>query len=465
MDEQEKENKLEKDDVLADEGEKGIEDDEFEMPPEPRKPRTLLIVGAVILILLVIGGSIFAVHSFGGGVTGAAPKPTATLFPGEDLFYITTNPNIGTVSIDGHVLSSLPKLGETPIQLSIGTHSIVWNAPPFKTKQCFATVPPLQNGGANSCGATDVATVAKGKDSGLQAAVIEFEATSNMLSASQTSALITSAQTTVAAYDATTTVEPGEQYVDMQAPNHVATATQPLKATLHFQLDTNPNTNSPCLANNLGIGQNCTIDGINCVNICSLPSYVNSPSSNFVPPPAPKTWDIYVVLGATWDYTTMSGQVVATNQPDIQDGTAPEYLTQLFATWTGSQWQVSTTPSRDDMYSFFTVSLSCVPAEQYVSGQYQLSNPTINGQSQQLNWQDYFSSSSNPAAGCVVGATELPANPTTPIAANAPEGYYLYRFGIFTTVNSLAHTFSPRLPVASAYEKGIAQQLMPKKHQ
>jgi hypothetical protein len=459
MDEQEKGDVLDNDEEL----EETDHDDDFELPPERRKPKTLLIVGTIVLILLIIGGGFFAVRSFGGNVTGAAPKPTATLFPGEDLFYITINPNIGTVSVDGHAISPLPKLGNTPIQLSEGTHSIVWNAPPFKEQQCFASVPPIQNAGTNACLTTDVATVSKGKNSGLQAAIIEFEATSNMLSTSQKNALITAAQATISSFDSTTTVEPGEQYVNVQAPNHIATATQPLKATLKFQLDTNPNTSSPCLAGLLGIGQSCTIDGINCVSICSLPSSMNAPSANNIPPPAPTTWDIYMVLRATWDYTTLSGQTVATDQPDIQDTTAPEYLFQLYTTWTGSKWQVSTTPSRNDNYGFFSIGLPCVPAASYISEQYSLTNSTINGQSQELSFQDYFAGS-NAAVGCLVGATEMPGNANTPVAANAPEGYYLYRFGVLSAVNSLARSFSPDLPTADAYEQSLAQQLIPKKH-
>jgi hypothetical protein len=459
MDEQEKENALDNDDEL----EETEHDDEFELPPERRKPKILPVIGTIVLILLIIGG-FFAVRSIGGSVTGTAPKPTATLFPGANLFYITINPNMGAVSIDGHALSKLPTVGDTPIQLSEGTHEIVWNEPPFKSQHCFATVPPQQNAGTDACSTTAVATVSKGKDSGLQAAVIEFEATSNMLSSSQKNALITTAQATTALLDSSTTVQPGEQYVDVQAPHGIATATQPLKATQHFQLDTNPNTSAPCLAGVLGTGQSCTVDGINCVNICSLPSSLNAPSGNFNPPPSPTTWDIYMVLHATWTYTMMSGQTVATDQPDILDNTAPEYLFALFATWTGSQWHVSLTPGHDDFYAFLTTSPVCVPAQSYISEQYRLSNPTINGQIQEISWQDYFASSSNPATGCLVGATELPANANTPVTANTPEGYYLYRFGILSAVDSLGHTLSPSLPVASAYDQSIAQQLMPKKH-
>lgn len=437
-------------------------EDEFELPPERTKRRPLFVAGTILLILLIIGG-FFAVRTVGKGLTGAVPTPIPTLLPGENLFYITINPNIGKVSIDGHVLSSLPNLGDTPIQLSEGTHDVVWSVPPFKSQQCFASVPPQQNTGTNACATTDVATVSKGKDSGLQAAVIEFEATSNMLTTSQKNALITAAQAKIASFDSTTTVEPGEQYVDLQAPHGVATATQALKATLNFTLDTNPNTSAPCLADALGTGQSCTIDGINCVSICSLPSSLNSPGINNTPPPAPTTWDVYMVLRATWDYTSLSGQSVATNQPDIQDNTAPEFLFPLFVTWTGSQWHISTTPARNDYYAFFSVSLSCVPAQAYVQENYNLTNPTINGQVQQLNWQDYFAGS-NPATGCLVGATEQPGNASTPIAANAPEGYYLYRFGVLSAVNSLARSFSPDLPTADAYEQSLAQQLLPKKH-
>ena len=441
------------------------ETDEFDYPPPPprRRNRPLAIIAVIVLIVVLVGGGLAISRAASGGAFGPAPTPTATLLPGENLFYITTNPTWGTVSVDGHTVKSLPRLGSTPLTLSAGGHTIAWNAPPLTPQKCVIFVPPQQTSGGN-CSTTDMMTVQSGTDAGLQATIIEFTLTSSMLSSAQLASLDNAVQTFFNTLQATDTVQPGEQYVDVNAPNDIATATQPLKATFRLHLDANANSNRTCYATIVGIGQSCSsIGGQSCYTFCSgtiQPDFTQLPK-NFS---YPSTWDVYAVAYATWDYTTMSGQSVAANQPDAASGSGIEYLTGLFITWTGSQWHVSDNPSKNDFESNFVITISppCAVAQAVTLGSNSLSNPYTNlpANGDLLSWQDY-DSGNNLAQGCIAGAIIQPGN-NTPIAANAPEAYLLYRFGVLLAANSLAHRWWPNLPVVNGYEQGIVQQLLPK---
>jgi hypothetical protein len=432
-------------------------DNYYLLPPPRRRRRPLAIITVIVLIIVLVSGSLAIARAVGSGAIGAAPTPTATLLPGENLFYIITDPLWGTVSVDGHTLMHLPTLGGQPLTLAVGGHTIVWNAPPLAPQKCLIYVPQQQTPGGN-CSATDQMAVRSGKDAGLQATIVEFTLDSSMLSHAQFTALRNAIQTYFSTLQSTDTVQPGEHYARASVPNNVATAAQPLKATFKIHLDTNPNSNLPCYPGDFGL-QSCTT----CYTFCN-PSTgfdFNSLPANFSSPP---TWDIYIVAYATWDYTTLSGQSVAANQPDTAASTTLEYTTPLFITWTNSQWRVSDIPPKNDINFFFGFTQPCAVAQAAMLNNNSLSNPyssiTINGQPQTLSWQD-DNSGHNLAQGCLMGAVIVPGN-ETPVAANAPEAYILYRFGVLLAATSLAHQWWPNLPVASAYEQGIVQQLLPK---
>ncbi|HVB61680.1 MAG TPA: hypothetical protein VNE61_10840 [Ktedonobacteraceae bacterium] len=436
------------------------ETDEFDYPPPPpkRRRRPLAIFAVIVLIILLVGGGLAISRAVNGGAFGPAPTPTTALLPGENLFYVTTDPSWGAVSVDGHILAHPPALGSQPLTLSAGGHTIVWNAPPLPPQKCLIFVPPQQTSGGN-CSVTNQMTVQNGKDAGLQATVVEFTLTSSMLSSAQFTALSNTIQTYFNTFQSADTVQPGEQYADANAPNDVATATQPLKATFKVQLDNNPRSNRPCYGAYIGGAQSCS----SCYTFCS-PSFgldFNALPKNFSYPP---TWDIYAVAYATWDYTTLSGQSVAANQPDTATSTGIEYVTALYISWTGSQWHVSATPAKNDTSFFFGFTPPCSVIQATMLNNNSLSNQffsvTINGQPQNLSWQDY-DSGHNLAQGCLAGAIIQPGN-NTPVATNAPEAYVLYRFGVLLAANSLAHRWWPNLPVANSYEQGIVQQLLPK---
>jgi hypothetical protein len=438
--------------------------DEFDYPPPPprrRRRRPLAIIAMIVLIIVLVGGGLAIARAVGGGTVGVTPTPTATLLPGENLFYITTDPSWGAVSVDGHTLAHLPSLGDQPLTLSPGGHTITWDAPPLSPQKCLIFVPQLQAAGGN-CSATDQMTVRTGKDAGLQATVVEFTLQSSMLSSAQFTALSTAIQTYFNTFQATDTVQTGEYYASASAPNNVATTTQPLKATLNVRLDTNSASKLSCYSAYLGGAGPCsTANGQSCYTFCNPPIVpdLNQLPKNFSYPP---TWDVYVVTNLTWDYTTLSGQSVAANQPDTAASAGIEYTTALYLSWSGSQWHVSGRPTRNDTSLFFGSTPPCSALQAILLNNSSPSNPfyaiPINGQPQNLIWQGY-NSGKNLAQGCLAGAVIQPGN-NTPIAANAPQATILYRFGVLLAANSLAHRWWPSLPVVNSYEQGIVQQLL-----
>jgi hypothetical protein len=404
-----------------------------ELPPPRHSPRFAVIMGAIVLVLLVILASVAAIHTFGN--VGIAPTPTPTLTAGSNLFYLATSPSWGSLTVDGHPVR-IPAPGDMsngnqpvpPISLSPGSHQVIWHADPFSPQHCTIFVPTQAN--ITSCLANEKVPVPN--HSALTAFVITFTATPAMLPTNQRTAVLQAAQALLNTMQSTATVQPGEHYVDLQAPGFTANATQPLHATLRLQLDTNPNSNATCVGNFIGQSPTCEIQGQNCHQLCmqAEPQLVSSADS----------WDVLAVMHPTWEYTTLSGQVVASNQPDAADNTGTEYVVLLFISWHGSSWHVAINQKLLDP--------ACAAAsgsiEQNANLTTEESDPSVS-----VDWK--FTVGPNRADGCLATASKV---------GNAiPIAYGLHRFGIFYAVGTLAHRYWPSLPVVDSYEQGIARQL------
>jgi hypothetical protein len=400
------------------------------LPLRRKVPKRILIIGVFVLVVCIVLGGVLTVRSFSEVSNLSAPTPT--LAPGSNLFYVVTSPSWGSISIDGHSvhLSSVnPAVaGSQPLVLSYGSHQILWDAYPFSPQRCTIFVPPQLD--AASCLANEKIQVPS--QPGLAAFMITFTATTAMLPVSQRAAVLQAAQSLFDTMQATTIVQLGEQYADLQSPNFIATAAQPLRATLHFQLDTNPNSNATCVGDFIGQSATCEIQGQNCHQLCMQEDPQDLPSAD--------SWDVVAVMRPTWDYTTLSGQVVARDQPDASDNSDTEYGILLFISWYGSSWHVSINDKLLDP--------ACATASGRISYNANLtteeSNPTVS-----VDWS--FSVGSNRANGCLAIAAKD--------GSSAPIAYGLYRFGIFYAVDTAAHHYWPNLPVANSYEHGIAREL------
>ncbi len=192
-----------------------------------------------------------------------------------------------------------------------------------------------------------------------------------------------------------------------------------------------------------GYGDTCTYNGQNCLLICTYP-FVQT------------LWFVVALYYPSWTYTTEQGQVLAQNQPDTNSGSVGEdHSISLQLSWNATQgWQVqdlSILPQRTQYQ--MNVIANSIPVCASLTG---LVNTltrygvTSGDGNIEIQWQYYMGH--DPAAGCL--AVVVPSN--NPKASPA---YFLYRFGVLLAANSLAHSYYPDLPVADAYEQGIAQSI------
>ena len=423
------------------------DDADNEFPPPRRPVRPTAIIGIIVLVALLVAGGFFTATRFIGGNSAAVPTPT--LAPGSNLFYIQVSPNWGNVYIDGQKLARLPDPNvDPPLQLSPGVHEVSWQADPF-TQHCIIVVPPQS--GETPCLANDILTVPVGPNKGLSAFVITFTASFANLPTAEQQSLTQAAQIALNALQSSDTVQPGELYADEHPPQFVATATSPLHATLHFQLDTNSNSPGQCAGAVLGFGfgTTCNYNGQNCHTFCT----VTEPAELKVPP---GRWDVLGIMLPTWTYTTPGGQVVAQNQPDETDNSGTEYEVPLSITRTAGQWHVATSIPGNPTASL-SGGPSCETAYVIVNDDPTGTYTTValpGNPYQSLAWNASYGS--NPAAGCLLTAYPIYTNGPTSSQSIAR---CLYRFGVLLALDTATHKFWPNLPLADAYEQSIAQHI------
>jgi hypothetical protein len=308
-----------------------LEDVEHSLQDD-RPPRNRLRLGFTITIWLVLIAVVVAIfsplrdvalnHIFPPSITS-----TATVTAGENQFYIQASPQ-GIITIDGRPVTQLPAVGTgTPIQLSRGQHKIVWQAEPFAPISCIVSVPSsITNDQCNYESNFPLS-------SGTNIRLISFFATLSSLSDNQQTALKQAIQTALDRLQSTDTVQPGEQYVyaPSSGPTIVKTATQPLQATLRFQLDTNPASKNSC-TNGFGNSEICSLNGQNCLQLCT------DIFQGIVQPQGKLIWDLIALFYPTWIYTTQSGQVVAQNQPDSNNANVgQDHSMEMKVTWDGTK--------------------------------------------------------------------------------------------------------------------------------
>jgi len=424
-----------------------------------RRTEIAAATGLLVLVVLVILGTLTPLRDM---LTQYffAPTPTATLpiSPGDDLFYFEAFPTgWGTISVDGHPIHQSVFFGAMPIRLGRGAHQVIWQAAPFTAEGCIVYVPSPLNGGS-SC-KYELATFQS--PTGQPGRLIRFSASLDNLSNDQQAALSAKVQAALDAMQSTGTVQPGERYVHAQPGLDPAfdTAQQPLRATLRFVLDTNPNSQRSCVGDNGGNGSNggdCTNqegDRQDCHLFCT---------SDFLTATGPgpikrEPWNPDAVIYTTWDYKTLGGQTVAQDQADISsiDFVDTEHLVSLFIDLDSAGWHVTVDSASGVGLLNAAVDPGCGVLEMGIGQNYQYQS-TANQPFTNLAWG--FFAAKDRAAGCLgVAVTgDITMSPTTPTKG----AYFLYRFGVLLAVNNLAHQYFPDLPLTDVYEQGIAQQIV-----
>jgi len=412
-----------------------------------RRRQLVVTAGFVALLLAVLIGGYgptrqTLVHTFSAPV-----PPTSTLIPGIDRFYIAGEPPWGHLLVDGKPVMHLPDPihSEPPLRLPRGKHVLTWIATPFPAHSCIVSVPP--NYRTDSCNYDGFIQV----DTLNRAWLFSFPYTLLDLPVTARESLMNTAQNTLNKGVFSETARTGEVYATSSSQHPVAVAKEPLIATLNYQLDVTDMAVNGCSEVMVIDNGDCAYNGQDCHVFCTAPQlFVSNVSS--------QAWDVLAVVSYKWTYKTLSGKLVASNQPDQPAGTTPKnHLIPLQITWDGMHWHVVSELSQLDPQIFsgdvgVGMEPACASAISNVEGDKSLARVLPSYYS--TSW--VYSSADNPAVGCV-GIVKLDGG-LTPTPQQTP-AYMLHRFGLFIAANKIAHEYFPGIPVADAYEQQIAQQM------
>ncbi len=404
--------------------------------------RMVVLAAVIIVALVLILNSVIPAHSLIGLLMGPTPTATATLAPNVDHFYLDASPPWGQLYLDGQLLSFSPI---EPVQLSRGQHHFVWQAKPFQTVRCTLSV-PISAG--DTCKHVAVSTPIDGQNS--EAEEVTFYDTLNMLPEAQQTTLIQAAQGALNAAQSTTTVQPGERFIDVVGNHTSAIATQPLHATVHFDLlvgNSNlqrlicSNTYSPeCLFLYRFASQDTTQ---NCGWFCTEPG-------TYSPVTLPNYWQAGVIAYEYWNFTTLDGRPIAIDQPDTElNLTQSAHIILLNIAWDGTRWQAAINLEEESGYN----TLACLAADNEFD---QIPPPAGIG-----GFGFAVTPATVPADGCLDVVQTTAANPSASEPASAPQALCLYRFGIMLAVNVLAHRYWPSMALATPYEQKLAERMEP----
>ena len=433
-------------------------------PVLPRRPRLtprqrkISLLVTIALFVLVIGLLLSSAGEVRGLLARTFSKPTPAIGSNDLPVYVRGNPSWGQFTLDGRALAHPPIIGkEKPLILSPGSHTITWHAAPFKSQHCtFTIIDALTVRGPCFFNKNILASY-EAQRNGM---VISFLASSNDLPADQHAALLQQIQQAMAGYGGSEVMHPGEFYaVSEQAIEAnpslcsvitrlafcFARADQELRATLRVQMDTSSASNDPCV-----LAEQCSLGHQDCRAICDDPSvfYIDQEREG---------WSVAVVIRLSWSYTTLAGQTIARDQPDSAiRGNQAYRLLPVHITRDSQGWHVFPFPRNID--SGYDDPL-CSQSGQDIT---QLTGTPDN---QDMYVEQVYDAPDHVTVGCLAVLKSQPrviTDPRTPLPATdgQPIAYFLERFGVVLAVNDVAHRLWPYLPVADAYEKSQAQQLL-----
>lgn len=388
-----------------------------------------------------------------------------TLFPARSSnasdsrpLYLVGNPSWGRFTLDGTPITHLPVIGQDkPLTLAPGAHHITWRAEPFHTQDCILIIGSSSTV-SGSCAHSN--TISMGYPSPVSPLVVSFFASLNELSPEQHTSLVRQIQATLDMYGGSATVHPGEVYAvseqEIQAHPSLcpivvritlcyAHASQPLTAMLHIRLDASLTPGDPCIVS----GQ-CLLNRTDCRTLCpDLPVVFSNQSA--------EGWNVLAVIRMLWSYTTPSGTIVASDQPDSAiRGLGSYQLLSLRIIRDSQGWHIS--PFSYIVNSAYNDPL-CSQATQDTT---ELVN-TLTNTNQSVVIQQVSDLHNDLASGCLEVARSAPGvfgTPTpTPAIQGSTAAYCLLSFGVILAANNVAHQLWPYMPVADFYERSVAQRL------
>ncbi len=418
---------------------------------QQRRIQLVATVGIVGVLLSILVGSYAPARS---RIVQAIVPPASLLNvkSGRDveLFYFDANPTWGHLFIDNKQVSHLPHINsakDTPLRLTHGRHVLRWVAAPFVPQQCTVSVP--FNTTLDTCHFDQFTQYPLGTGAWL----FHFPVSLAQLPRPSFTDLVTVVQSELDRNAPTEMVLPGEVYavdttdaVDATGES-LRRTTQPLKATLRYQLDVENNLDGVC-STLFEESTPCTFNGQECYLFCTAPTLIQAFHTT-------ASWDVFAAVQASWQYSTLEGTILAQNQPELL-GTniIYDHLLPLHITWDGTNWHATLLSSQVLPYAQQQLDVACNTALNTVKNVLapSSSEKTRSG----INWQYLSVSETDPAEGCL-GIATLNSGQDTP--SPPPVAYCLHRFGVFLAANAVAHKYWPNLPVADAYEQQLAQQI------
>lgn len=409
--------------------------------PRQRSAQAIVTISVVLLALMIIVASNGAIRD----KFVPPPTPTEAIPVGTDRFYVNADPGWGHLFVDGKLIEHVPYADNNspPIRLSRGTHILQWDAVPFPRQTCTVSVPPKYR--MDTCEYNSL--LSNGKDSGWQ---FSFPAKFVALSEAQQQLLIAAVQAALQQYTSTDSIQPGEVYVTDDLSGKQTIAREPLKATLHYELDTDLSSQAVCGPSPImGGARGCMYINQDCRNFCTASEYFN------VSPLVSRTWNVFAAARVVWDYTTLTGKPILQHHVEMFiPGIAHEYLLPIQISWDGTSLHTRSTFSllSPGILQGFTSPL-CDAALNQVDR-----NPSLRGIYQPTYVSTFWNyvAAPNTVSGCL-GVVTLDQSQTTQ-PAEAP-ALCLYHFGVFRAANNVAHKYWPTMPLANAFEQQLAQQL------
>ncbi len=418
----------------------------------PQRLRRVAVAGAAVLLALIL---LFAANSALWQQALAVAGIGSPSLRAADRYYLAVDVLWASVTLDGRALRR-PVIGsDPPLALAPGRHRIGWQAPPFLAQSCTLTVPRPT--------ASDTCPVSGMLDFGPRwghARLITLRESLASLPPVGRTILIATVQNALDAEPSGDIVRPGEAYVTRDG---LVTTTQPLRATLRLQLDTgdDPATRCQLSLTSAALGP-CVLDGQDCRQLCALPFGLRIPEAGIAPDAGRyDSWLVWALVRVTWDYTTLAGQPVATDQPlDADPGAAADHILLLALEWSHGAW--------------FAVPLVTPGGAEYTAGS---DAPTVAQDPACAAALDLLAALQPPdvhtwlrlrsgissVAGCVIvaGVGSPPQASATPGAAFEGNGaYYLERFGVLYALNVAAHRLHADLPLAGPLQRQAAQLIL-----
>ena len=417
----------------------------------PQRLRRVGVATAAVLLALIL---LFAGNSalwqqalaFAGLMS---PASTAT-----NRYYLAVDVLWATVTLDGRPLRR-PIIGsDPPLALRPGRHQIGWQATPFESQICTLSVP---HAAADTCPVSGLADF--GPRWGHAHLVALHESLAN-LSRADRATVVTTVQDALDAEPSGDIVQPGEAYLTRAGPVRTG---QPLRATLRLQLDTGDNPSTRCqLTLTSAALTPCVLAGQDCHQFCALPFDLRIPEAGIAPDAGRyDAWLVWGLVRAAWDYTTLAGQPVASDQP-LDSGLAAgaDHILLLALEWSHGAWfavPLVTPGGAEYSAGSDTAAIAQDPVCAGALDHFAVLQPA-----ESYTWLRVRSGVSN-VAGCVIvdGVGSPPAARATPGVAFEGDGaYYLERFGILYALNVAAHRLHADLPLGGALQQQAAKLIL-----